>query len=152
MSAVRLLAATCLVAALPLAFVKYPWMPTTIIETVASYHEPYPDGTALYLAGRRRLFMEWHFATGLYLLGSVSLAGLACIVMRRPSLLAQVQVWILTVVAGFGVAAFERRRIPDMTSAYAVIAFWLPLAIAGLSMVGLGLTLRAGTMERTDGE
>jgi hypothetical protein len=52
-------------------------------------------------------------------------------------------------VAGLGVAAFERRRIPDMTSAYAVIAFWLPLAIAGLSIVGLGQTLKAGTVERT---
>jgi FtsH-binding integral membrane protein len=146
-SAVRLLAVMCLVAALPLAVVKYPWMPATIIETVASYHEPYPDGTALYLAGRRRDFMQWHFATGLYLLGTVSLVGLARIVVGRPSIRAQVEVWILTVVAGLGVAAFERRRIPDMTSAYAVIAFWLPLAIAGLSLAGLAMTLRAGIVE-----
>jgi FtsH-binding integral membrane protein len=142
----------CLVAALPLAVVKYPWMPATIIETVASYHEPYPEGTASYLAGRRRLFMQWHFATGLYLLGTVSLVGLARIVMGRPSIRAQVEIWILTVVAGLGVAAFERRRIPDMTGAYAVIAFWLPLAIAALSIVALGQTLRAGTVERTECE
>jgi FtsH-binding integral membrane protein len=142
----------CLVAALPLAVIKYPWMPATIIETVASYHEPYPDGTAMYLAGRRRLFMQWHFATGLYLLGTVSLVGLARLVMRRPSIRAQVEIWILTVVAGLGVAAFERRRIPDMTSAYAVIAFWLPLAIAGLSLAGLALTLRTGSLKPTDCE
>jgi hypothetical protein len=65
--ALRLLAAMCLVAAVPLACIKYPWMPATVMETVASYHEPYPDGSASYLADRRRLF-EWHLATGLYIL------------------------------------------------------------------------------------
>ena len=64
----RLLAAMCLAAALPLACIKYPWMPVTVRETVASYHEPYPDGSASYLADRKRLFVEWHLATGLYVL------------------------------------------------------------------------------------
>ncbi len=142
----------CLVAALPLAVVKYPWMPVTIIETVASYHEPYPDGTASYLADRRRLFVRWHLATGLYLLGTVSLAGLACIVMPCLSRRAQAAVWILAGVAGLGVAGFERPRIPDMTSAYAVIAVWLPLGVAGLSIIGLGLMMRTPTAERADRE
>jgi hypothetical protein len=132
----------CLVAALPLAWIKYPWMPATIMETVASYHEPYPDGTASYLADRNRLFAEWHLATALYILGTASLVGLGSIATQRASRRLQIACWILAGITGMAVAGFERSRIAsDMKSAYAIMAVWLPLAITGISIVGLGLTM-----------
>ena len=137
----------CLVAALPVAGIKYPWMPATIMETVASYREPFPEGTASYLADRRRLFVQWHLATGLYILGTASLAGLWSIATQRASRRLQIACWILAGVTGIAVAGFERPKIAsDMMSAYAIMAIWLPLAIAGIPIVGLGLTmgLRSG--------
>lgn len=119
------------------------------METVASYHEPYPDGTASYLADRRRLFVQWHLATGLYVLGTAALVGLALIATQRASRRLQVAVWILTGVTGLGVAGFERPKIAfHMKSAYAIMAIWLPLAITGMSIVGLGLTMGLRSYEQ----
>ncbi len=147
--ALRLLAAMCLVAALPLACIKYPWMPATIMETVASYHEPYPDGSASYLADRRRLFVEWHLASGLYVLGTASLVGLLSIATQRSSRRLQVAFWILAGVTGMGVAGFEiPKSKSDMTNAYAIMAIWLPLAITGISIVGLMLTIGLRSYEQ----
>ena len=143
----RLLAAMCLVAALPLACIKYPWMPVTVRETVASYREPYPDGTASYLANRKRLFVEWHLATGLYVLGTASLLGLWSIATQRSSRRLQLAFWVLAGLTGMGVAGFERPKIgSDTKAAYVIMTIWLPLVITGISIVGLMLTmgLRSG--------
>ena len=143
----RLLAVICLAASLPLACIKYPWMPATVRETVASYHEPYPDGSASYLADRKRLFVEWHLATGLYVLGTVSLVGLLAIASQRSSRRLQLVFWVLAGVTGMSVAGFERPRIGSGTQqVYVIMAIWLPLAIAGISIVGVMLTtgLRPG--------
>ena len=143
----RLLAAMCLAAALPLACIKYPWMPATVRETVASYHEPYPDGSASYLADRKRLFVEWHLATGLYVLGTVSLVGLWSIASQRSSRRLQLVFWVLAGVTGMSVAGFERPKIGSGTQqVYVIIAIWLPLVITGMSIVGVMLTtgLRPG--------
>ena len=145
----RVLAVMCLVAAVPLACIKYPWMPATIMETVASYREPYPDGSASYLADRRRLFVEWHLATGLYVLGTASLVGLGSIATRRFSRRLQAALWVLAGITGMGVAGFERPKIAsDMTSAYAMMAIWLPLAVTGMSIAGLMLTLGLRSCEK----
>jgi hypothetical protein len=143
----RLLAVICLAASLPLACIKYPWMPATVRETVASYHEPYPDGSASYLADRKRLFVEWHLATGLYVLGTVSLVGLLAIASQRSSRRLQLVFWVLAGVTGMSLAGFERPRIGSGTQqVYVIMAIWLPLAIAGISIVGVMLTtgLRPG--------
>ena len=143
----RLLAVICLAASLPLACIKYPWMPATVRETVASYHEPYPDGSASYLADRKRLFVEWHLATGLYVLGTVSLVGLLAIASQRSSRRLQLVFWVLAGVTGMSVAGFERPRIGSGTQQlYVIMAIWLPLAITGISIVGVMLTtgLRPG--------
>jgi len=143
----RLLAVICLAASLPLACIKYPWMPATVRETVASYHEPYPDGSASYLADRKRLFVEWHLATGLYVIGTVSLVGLLAIASQRSSRRLQLVFWVLAGVTGMSVAGFERPRIGSGTQqVYVIMAIWLPLAIAGISIVGVMLTtgLRPG--------
>jgi hypothetical protein len=138
---IRLLAAMCLIAALPLACIKYPWLPVTVRETVASYHEPYPDGSASYLADRKRLFVEWHLATGLYVLGTASLLGLWCIATQRSSRRLQLAFWVLAGVTGMGVAAFERPKIGSGAQhVYVIMAIWLPLAITGMSIVGVVLT------------
>ena len=137
----------CLAAALPLACIKYPWMPATIRETVASYHEPYPDGSASYLADRKRLFVEWHLATGLYVLGTASLFGLWSIATQRSSRRLQVAFWILAGITGMGVVGLERPKIGSGTqNVYVIMAIWLPLVITGISIVGLMLTmgLRSG--------
>ncbi len=137
----RVLAAMCLVAALPLACIKYPWLPVTVRETVASYHEPYPDGSASYLADRKRLFVEWHLATGLYVLGTASLVGLWFIASQRSSRRLQIAFWVLAGVTGMGVAGLERPKIGSGTqNAYVIMAIWLPLAISGISIVGVMLT------------
>jgi hypothetical protein len=130
----------CLAAALPLACIKYPWMPVTVRETVGSYHEPYPNGSASYLADRKRLFVEWHLATGLYVLGTVSLVGLWSIASQRSSRRFQIAFWILAGVTGMGVAGFEGSRIGSQ-NVYMIMAIWLPLAITGISIVGLMLTM-----------
>jgi len=124
-------------------------MPATIMETVASYHEPYPDGSASYLADRRRLFVEWHLASGLYVLGTASLVGLLSIATQRSSRRLQVAFWILAGVTGMGVAGFEiPKSKSDMTNAYAIMAIWLPLAITGISIVGLMLTIGLRSYEQ----
>jgi hypothetical protein len=124
-------------------------MPATVRETVASYHEPYPDGTASYLADRRRLFVELHLATGLYVLGTASLAGLWCIATERSSRRLQVAFWILAGVTSLGVAGFEWPTIQsDMKNAYAIMAVWLPLAITSISIVALRLTIGRRSFEK----
>jgi hypothetical protein len=140
----------CLVAALPLACIKYPWMPATVLETMAAYHEPYPEGTVSYLADRRRLFVEWHLASGLYVLGTASLVGLLSIATQRSSRRLQIAFWILAGVTGMGVAGFETPKSgPDMKNAYAMMAIWLPLAITGMSMVGFMLTTGLRSYEQS---
>jgi hypothetical protein len=149
--AIRLLAAICLVAASPLACIKYPWMPATVMETVASYHEPFPDGSASYLADRRRLFVEWHCATGLYVLGTASLVGVWSIATQRTSSRGlQAAFWVLAGVTGIGVAGFERPKIESagLTNAYAIMAIWLPLAITTISIIGLMLTMGLRSHEK----
>jgi hydrogenase/urease accessory protein HupE len=147
---IRLLAAMCLVAALPLACIKYPWMPATVMETVASYHEPFPDGSASYLADRRRQFVEWHYATGLYVLGTASLVGLWSVATQRTSRRGlQAAFWVLAGVTGIGVAGFERPKIESaLTNAYAIMAVWLPLAITTISIIGLMLTMGLRSHEK----
>jgi hypothetical protein len=151
--AIRLLAAMCLAAALPLACIKYPWMPVTVRETVASYHEPYPDGSNSYLADRKRLFVEWHLATALYVLGTASLFGLFSIATQRSSRRLQLAFWILAGITGMGVAGFERPKIGSGTdTAYVIMAIWLPLAVTGLSIVGLMLTMGLRSIEAQPGK
>ena len=101
------------------------------------------------LADRRRLFVEWHLATGLYLLGTASLVGLGSIATRRSSRRLQAALWVLAGVTGMGVAGFERPKIAsDMTGAYAMMAIWLPLAVTGMSIAGLMLTLGLRSCEK----
>jgi hypothetical protein len=48
-----------------------------------------------------------------------------------------------------GVAGFERPKIAfDMKSAYAIMTIWLPLAITGMSIVGLMLTMGLRSYEK----
>jgi uncharacterized membrane protein YidH (DUF202 family) len=59
----------------------------------------------------------------------------------------QVAFWILAGITGMGVAAFQRPKIgSDTQNAYVIMVIWLPLAITGISIVGLMLTmgLRSG--------
>lgn len=113
---------------------KYPWMPATVRETVASYGASSSNCISPPLS----TFLERCRSSGCGLspLNAVP-AGF------RVS-------WILAGVTGMGVAAFEWPKIEsDMTNAYAVMAFWLPLGIVGISIVGLVLTIVLRSSEDT---
>lgn len=142
--ALRLLALMCLAAAFPLAALKYPWMASTFIDTAASYHEPYPHGSESYLADRRRLFIDHHVASGLYLLASAALVGLTLIATQRARRSMQAGFWILAAVTGAVVSSYEKREFfpgIDMMSTDPILFIWLPLSITGLSAIGLIITV-----------
>jgi hypothetical protein len=130
----------CLLAAGPLACLKYPWMPATIAEYAELQHDPYPWGSASYHEDRARRLERVRLALLLYALGSASLVGLGLIAANVPPRFVQTACWIMTSLTGAGVVHFEKRNLgasPD----YVLMAIYAPLAIAVVSGIATLLSL-----------
>ena len=140
--ALRILAIMCILASMPLACLKYPWLPSTVAEFVDLQHDPYPWGTESYHQDRARRLSRVTLALTLYTLGTVSLVALCLIANGTTSRRVQAASWLISAATGVGVTLFEQPRIgPSTDHAYVVMAIYLPLGIAALSGAAALVTL-----------
>lgn len=140
--ALRILAITCIVASMPLACLKYPWLPATVVEFVDLQHDPYPLGTESYHQDRARRLSRVTLALLLYTLGTVSLVGLCFVAKGAMSRRVQAASWLISAATGVGIAQFEQPRIgPSTDHAYVVMTIYFPLGIAALSGAAALVTL-----------
>jgi small neutral amino acid transporter SnatA (MarC family) len=147
--ALRTLAFVCLVASMPLACVKYPWMPATVMEFVELQRDPSPQGTASYHAARSTRLQGVGLALTLYALGTISQFGLSIVATKAAPRWIEVAAWAIVAVTGIGIARFEQPTIqPTMASAYLVIAVYIPLGIVALAGPGALATLHLMRSER----
>jgi hypothetical protein len=143
-AAIRVLAVLCLTVSGPIAAVKLPWMPATIIETIQSYEpEPYPNGTADYLEDRRRLFVEHHIASGMYLLGIAAAVVLFAIAGQRLPRSVQPVGWLLVVIAGAAITWYELRELVPHSDFPVQLLFFAgsPAIATGLAVVAFVLSV-----------
>lgn len=141
--ATRGLALACLLASAPLALVKYPWLPATVLEFVELQGDPVPAGTPSYHAGRAERRRRVETALLLYALGTASLAGLVQLAGAPPGGRAVAAIWLVAGGTALGIVGFERGALsPGVDPAYVVIAVVLPLFVAVVSAVGVALALR----------
>jgi len=147
----RVLAVACILAATPLACVKYPWLPATAIEFTELQREPYPGGTESYHEDRDRRSSRVSVALLLYASGTVSLVGLFLVARGVTSRRAQTITWLITAATGAGIASFERSRIGFGTDvSYVAMAFHTPMGIAVVASLAALLTLFVSDGGRPD--
>lgn len=128
----RILALVCILASIPIACVKYPWLPVTVGELVQLQSEPpNPESTESYSIDRTRRRNRLIHAVALYGLGTASLFGLSAVALGGYSRKINAASWILSAVAGVAVAQFEQARIgPSTDNGYVLVMTYLPLGIA----------------------
>ena len=129
--AFRALAVACILAATPVACLKYPWLPATVMEFAELQRDPYPSGSESYHEDRARRSSRVSVALLLCALGTVSLFGLCLVAGGASSRKVQTVTWLITAATGAGIASFERSRIGSGTDdAYVALAFYSPMGIA----------------------
>ena len=147
----RVLASVCILAAIPLACVKYPWLPATVWEFRDLQHDPYPWGSESYHQDRARRLSRVTLALLLYALSTCSLIGLCLVAKGASSRRVQALSWLMSAAAGVGIAKFEQPRIGANTdSAYVLMAIYLPLGIAAVSGTAALVTLALRTAEASE--
>lgn len=142
-NSLRILAICCILASLPLAFLKYMALPATIMEFVDLQRRPVSWATTSYRVWRTQRIAHLELAFLLYALGTVSLVALYVIV-AAPKLLpwwGELSAWGVTVVTGLAVAEFERPIMPGTDRAYVFMAVYMPTAIAVMAAVAFVVAL-----------
>jgi hypothetical protein len=138
----RALAVACILAATPVACLKYPWLPAIAIEFVELRHDPYPGGTESYHEDRDRRSARTNVALLLYALGTFSLVGLSLVATGVISRRLQTITWLVTAATGAGIALFERTLIGSgIDDDYVAMALYAPMAIAVGASLAAVLTL-----------
>lgn len=90
----RILALICILSSMPVACLKYVWLPGTVAEFVDLQHDPFPWGSASYHEDRALRLSRVSFALVLYALGTVSLVGLCLITRGTLSRRVQTASWL----------------------------------------------------------
>jgi hypothetical protein len=128
----RILALMCMLASMPVACVKYPWLPATAAELAKLQLEPaHPEGTESYLMDRARRRDRLIHALAIYALGTASLVGLSVVALGGYSRKIDATSWILSAVTGVAIAQFEQPLIgPSTDNGYVLIVTYLPLGIS----------------------
>src|SRR3989442_1293506 len=102
--ALRILAMICILASMPLACLKYPWLPATVGEFVDLQRDPYPSGTESYHQDRARRLSRVTLALFLYALGTVSLVGLCLVAKGATSRRVEAASWLVSAATGVLIA------------------------------------------------
>ena len=131
----RIAALGCILASAPVAFLKYPWLPATIMEFAELQHDPAPWGTPSYQQGRAARLERVKLALLLYAVGTVSLCGLSAIVAKLLPWWADLVAWGMTAVTGLGIARFDRPMMPGTDPAYVFMTVYLPAGIGVVAAV-----------------
>jgi len=152
----RVLALVCILASTPVCFLKYPWLPATVIEYAELQHDPAPWGTPSYHAARAERLSRVRIALLLYGLGTVALCGLVGVLVKALPWWAELSSWVVTAVTGVGIASFERPNAAPGTNAfYVLVTIYFPVGIAAAAVVGavvsIGSVLRLKRAAVTDG-
>ena len=136
----RVMALGCILASAPVAFLKYPWLPATLLEFAELQHDPAPWGTRSYHVGRAQRLERVQLALLLNALGTVSLCGLVAIVAKALPWWAELATWSVIAVTGLGFARFEIPIMPGTNPAYLLMTVYLPLGIAVIAAVAVVFT------------
>ncbi|HYL93681.1 MAG TPA: hypothetical protein VEW69_11065, partial [Alphaproteobacteria bacterium] len=94
------MAVGCILASLPVAFLKYPWLPATIMEYAELRREPAPGATQSYYEGRQHNLERTELALVWYFIGTVALGGLVVVAAGIVPWWVELAIWILTFAAG----------------------------------------------------
>ena len=134
----RLLAVACLLLAIPVTLLKLPWLPGTILAFISNLRELEVSGSASYLDDRNSRLLRYGLALVLYILGSVSIAGLIRIALGCCHRIGRVILWSLVIVVAISLPLFEKSRLgPETDGFYIASVIHLPLSIAVLAIVAL---------------
>ena len=128
--ALRMAAVACLVMSLPAAFLRYPWLPATIIEYRDLRHAP-SAGTPSYQQDHGEQIERTQQALLLYAAGTLALAGLLAIASGVLPWWAEMLAWLLAAATGYEIARFGEAYVaPSTDSAYVIATVKLPFVIA----------------------
>ena len=131
----RVLAMGCLLASTPVALLKYPWLPATVMEFVQVRREPPSYATDSYRQDRARLMRSTRNALLLYALGTASLGILLFLAVGRLRWWTEIGAWMLVGLTGIWIADFEGTSIGPTTDRFYVrIIIGIPHAIAVASV------------------
>jgi hypothetical protein len=127
----RVLAVGSLLASTPVALLKYPWLPATVMEFVQLRREPPSYATESYRQDRARLIRSTRVALLLYALGTASLWGLCFLAVGRLRWWTEIGTWMLVGLTGIWIADFESPSIGPTTDRFYVgVMIGIPHAIA----------------------
>lgn len=132
-----------MLAAAPLAFVEFLWLPATVSEFVQLQHDPAPWGTPSYHEYREVRLNQVRQSFLLYALGTAALCGLCTVVANVLSWRGELAIWSVTAIAGGGIAKFIGAMVvpgSESTSAY-FFAVYIPLGIGVIAAAAAILTL-----------
>ena len=141
----RIVAVACMLASAPLGFLKYPWLPATVMEFAELQHDPAPWGTPSYHEGRAERLARVKLALLLYGLGTISLCGLSAIIAQVLPWWLELLTWGLTALTALAIARFDTPTIAGTDPVYLFAAVHIPAAISAVSalfaIVSLGRQL-----------
>lgn len=126
----RITAVGCLVMSLPIAFLKYPWLPATILEYNELRQAP-SSGTPSYQQDHEHQIELTQKALSLYATGSLALCGLAAIVLGILPYWAEIGAWLIAAAAGLEIGRFGQAYVDRSTDlVYVIVTVKLPFIIA----------------------
>ena len=141
----RIVAVACMLASAPLGFLKYPWLPATVMEFAELQHDPAPWGTPSYHQGRVERLARVKLALLLYCLGTISLCGLSAIIAQVLPWWLELLTWGLTALTALGIALFDTPIMAGTDPVYLFATVSIPAAIGAVSalfaVVSLGWQL-----------
>jgi len=143
--AMRGLAIVLLACSMPLACMKYPWLPATVSELLALHGPAIPRGSSSYQAYREHRLRQLYAAMALYGLGTASLGGLVCLSAGVGRRKVRVIAWAVVAGTTIGVMRFEDcPRAGGASGDYVALVCYLTGTIALLSSLACIITVVSG--------
>jgi len=135
----RALALICLLLSVPLAALKLPWLPATLVGLFDELRQLHvAGGTESYYADQHRNVVRTTIALILYAGGLASAAGYLWLLLGGTRRRTQVVVWICSAVTALGLPVFESSRIgPETDRMYVHIVRDIPCAVLVVSLGAL---------------
>src|SRR5690348_16951157 len=129
----RTVAVACMLASAPLGFLKYPWLPATVMEFAELQHDPAPWATPSYHQGRAERLARVKLALLLYGLGTLSLCGLSAIIAQVLPWWLELLTWGLTALTASGIARFDTPTMAGTDPVYLLATVYIPMLIGAVS-------------------
>jgi hypothetical protein len=136
------LATATLAIAVPVVFLKLPWLPATVQSFVQTATESTANGTTGYIKDHGERLWRLVAALLFYIIGLWAIVGLSGIALGlRRCLAAQRIAWLSALIIGVGLPIFDSVRIaPSTDRSYVFLVIYLPIGIAVLSLFALVIT------------